>query len=264
MVGDSQTFHLSHFVQSALNAVPYLNVMKMGDRCDLLQYLNFGATAPYLGVDHDKPCTHQGPCLFGRENPGCSDCSGCNPSKSANGATSFEFFPIEFARDITCAQPPRFNSTQEAFVHYISTQLSAKPLAHLTFIFVRLGVKCLFSILKNTLFFQNAGLHDFLYEIDPYYARNLEQYFLLLVGLRKQFGESRVKLVYGMTTAVREASVPEQFSHETRNDHVRFVNCVARRLCALHDVEYIDLFAMTSTDDTLNVKYCVFCFVSCF
>lgn len=102
------------------------NKAKRASRCDVMEYLGLSRRESWVLPS----ITMEGPCAYGFENPFCTDCSGCNafqisfPGRNdeeddVTGST-FEYLPIEFARD-TEFQTPLTATSQETVTLYLSS-----------------------------------------------------------------------------------------------------------------------------------------------
>jgi len=84
-------------------------------RCDLHKFFNVKPAANWSLPDIGK----EGPHLFGKDHPGCTDCSGCNAWRSGETSPSVEYIPIEFARDVEI-QTQSTRTTQETVSRYLA------------------------------------------------------------------------------------------------------------------------------------------------
>merc|ERR1712166_69814 len=143
--GDSTMSHLFRHLKKPLH--PSSIARKCGCAHKRSERCNMGSA---LGqkqiVDWKSPIKgREGPLDFGKKNPQCQDCSGCNSdflecSKPCT-QTQTSYFSVEFARDVEI-QTTVANSTQEALAFWAKHQSS--------------------SALQGKLFVcvVNAGLHD--------------------------------------------------------------------------------------------------------
>ena len=106
-------------------------VVKSASRCDLMEYFNLSRAEIWKLPSLDL----EGPCAYGLQNPFCNDCSGCNANRrvfrrsrlldNVTTQTSYEYVPIEFARD-TEFQTPTTTTSQKSLALY----LQALPYKH--------------------------------------------------------------------------------------------------------------------------------------
>jgi len=109
--------------------------IRNGQRCQLNDMFDLPPAKEWV---RPKPDKFEGPTAYGLDNPGCSDCSGCQsqfmhcemdkPSSSTdnkygvcdrNTLVYGGYMAIEFARDVEI-QTPRYSTTQENIASYLS------------------------------------------------------------------------------------------------------------------------------------------------
>lgn len=81
-----------------------------GTRCDRLAYINkilksrLGGYGGHIfstkNWTQPDPLKAEGPVHFGKDNPMCTDCSGCNTVRTHLHRPSFEYMATEYARDV--------------------------------------------------------------------------------------------------------------------------------------------------------------------
>lgn len=113
-IGDSTTFRLTDLLPQNPDSTPY----HYSDRCGL--NLFWGLDTPSEWAPPNR--SFEGPTAYGALNPNCQDCSGCS-SKILSSFTipshyTFEFYSIEFARDVEI-QTSKYSTTQENLINTI-------------------------------------------------------------------------------------------------------------------------------------------------
>lgn len=98
--------------------------IKDASRCDVVEYFGLARADAWMPPD----LSIEGPCAYGLKHSFCTDCRGCNahkrkvvrPAAQDPGEVTYEYVPIEFARDREF-QTPSTKTTQETLGVYLSS-----------------------------------------------------------------------------------------------------------------------------------------------
>lgn len=97
-------------------------VAKRSSRCDLLEYYGLARATEWIAPDDRL----EGPVAFGLHNSFCTDCRGCNATlrtvmdAATNDTWTYEFLPVEFARDREFPTAAGATTSQEAVGQYLA------------------------------------------------------------------------------------------------------------------------------------------------
>mmetsp|Transcript_7795 Transcript_7795/g.11881 ORF Transcript_7795/g.11881 Transcript_7795/m.11881 type:complete len:368 (+) Transcript_7795:87-1190(+) len=116
--GDSQMATM--VLMLSTHHYPYEVTIKKGEaiptgRCELGKYFNMRMSDVWRQPDEKRL---QGPVVYGKDNPFCSDMNGWGPYKIGDGKRSLEFLNVEFAQDVEI-QTATTTTTQEAAALYL-------------------------------------------------------------------------------------------------------------------------------------------------
>jgi len=217
LIGDSTMSRTAEALHSNMRGCRLIAEQK---RC------NFSS---YFGMNHSSlkvwpPPRDSGPLYYGRKNPGCQDCRGCNSRQwICSGNVVIIFIGIEFAKDYTLQIFP-YNTTQESII-----------LGHLI------------DLQNIVLVIFNTGLHDL--AIAPrsvnkdgllFYMKNLSFYCSLL---RSSLVSHRI--IWLSTSSVVEAKIMPKYRKITNNENIKSYNRAAARIMGENDINILDTFSLS-------------------
>lgn len=190
------------------------------ERCNFSSY--FGVNNFPLKVW--PPPRDAGPLHYGRRNPGCQDCRGCNSRQwICSENVMIIFLGIEFAKDHTLQIPP-YNTTQDSII-----------LGHLK------------DMQAVALVVFNTGLHDLAIASHSvtsdgllFYEKNLRYYSTLL-----STSVISNKIVWLSISSVVESKILPKYKKITNNLNIKLYNQVAERIMRENGIDVLDTFYLS-------------------
>ena len=231
MLGDSMMSRTIPEVVRQLEAVlqeqGVCKLISTGARCgeaSSILGLELPSSNRTITAGHILPGPNEGPTLYGAENPGCRDCSGCDAVFYKCAELRIDFIAVEWARDVEL-QTSRFNTTQEVVTkeHFVKD--------------------------PPDLIIFNTGAHDL--HLVPQrewvpYKTNLKWYAELLLS-------RNCHLFFVTSTHIQDALVPSPYNLHTTNQNIQHANCIAMTIMAELWIPYLDAYQMSSGDYPISV-----------
>ena len=155
--------------------------------------------------------------MFGLNNSGCMDCSGCHPKYFKCQTTDLELLGIEFSKDTEVQNLPYLNYTQEVvYKHYLSKDYDALII--------------------------NVGTHDMHKMTSTQFKSNIDWMFSLIN--ENQMKNSSALFVWVTIMAIDEQKLP---THEKNinNANVKIFNGIASPLAKKYGFHVFDAYKLS-------------------